>query len=227
MIFYSLFEVCQLGVEEIIVIISPEKEMLKRYIQEEFPKELEEKVPFSPRITFVTQPKPYGSGDALFRARPYINDEPFLWVMPDFILFEGESPSFQLIKAYPLEKGLNLVGVVEIKPEESQYFGNVGLIRGKKLGGRKILIEDLSGKRKEPISSSHKFLKAIGRWVLWDEIFFLLEETKNHMEEWDDTPALQALCKKGKVIGVLLKGKGFDVGNLQGFLAANAYGTPV
>ena len=227
MIFYSLFELCQLGLEEIIVIINSQKETLKKYIEEGFPKEVEGKLSSFPRISFVTQPKPYGSGDALFRARPFINDEPFLWVMPDFILFEGESPSFQLIKAYPLEKGLNLVGVVEIKPEESQYFGNVGLIRGKKLGRRKILIEDLSGKRKEPIPSSHKFLKAIGRWVLWDEIFFLLEETKDHMEEWDDTPALQALCKKGKVIGVLLKGKGFDVGNLRGFLAANAYGTPV
>lgn len=223
MIFYSLFEVCQLGVEEIIVIISPEKEGLKRYIQEEFPKELGEKIPFFPRITFVTQPRPYGSGEALFRARPYINEEPFLWVMPDFVLFDEEPPCLQLLKACPLEKGLNLVGVLKIKPEEAHSFGNVGLLRGKNLGERRILIEELSGKTKDPIASSKDFLKAIGRWVLWDDIFPLLEATKNFMEEWDDTPALQALCKKGKVIGLLLKGKGFDVGNLQGFLAANAY----
>ncbi len=227
MIFYSLFEVCQLALEEIIVIISPEKEMLKRYIQEEFPKELEGKVPFFPRIIFVTQPKPYGSGEALFRARPYINDEPFLWVMPDFILFNEEPPFLQLLKVGCLEKGLNLVGVLKIQSEEATSFGNVGIIKGKELDGKKILIKNLSGKRKEPLVSSRELLKAVGRWVLWDEVFPLLESTKDQMEEWDDTPALQTLCEKGKVIGVLLKGKGFDVGNLQGFLAANAYRMPV
>jgi len=84
-------------------------------------------------------------------------------------------------------------------------------------------VRSLAGKKKgEWRIEGEGVLKAVGRWVLFPSFFDLLEETRGE-GEWDDTPALQLLCRRGKVMGRLLEGEGFDVGNLKGYGAARDF----
>ncbi len=66
-------------------------------------------------------------------------------------------------------------------------------------------------------------LKNAGRSILGPHFFTYLERMRGGIEEWDDTPALQAMCQERKVIGKVLEGTGFDVGNPIGYGAAGYF----
>ena len=82
--------------------------------------------------------------------------------------------------------------------------------------------DGFSGKSKDPLILRERetILKLAGRWVLGPHFFTYLEKTKNEKEEWDDTPAFHAISRERTVIGKVLDGRGFDVGNPMGYRAA-------
>ena len=222
MIYYALREAALCGVEEIIVIVNPKKRTLIEYLEEEWREELGEEGIRPPRLRLLEQPLPRGSGDALWRAREFLREGPFLWMMPDFVLLGGPPPALQILRALNPLEAKSAVGVIRIEPGQGRLFGNVGIVRGEWKGKRVLSIRGLSGKRAEPLEPNRPLLKAIGRWLLLPSIFPLLVKHRQLGPEWDDTPALQALCEKEEVVGVLLEGRGFDVGNILGYQAANS-----
>ena len=52
------------------------------------------------------------------------------------------------------------------------------------------------------------------------DFFSYLKRVRPLEGEWDDAPAFRALCKERKVVGKILEGTGFDVGNPIGYRAA-------
>jgi UTP--glucose-1-phosphate uridylyltransferase len=179
-----------------------------------------------PHITFIDQPVPLGSGDAIYRTKDRIGDEPFALMMPDFILFGSRPALGQMI---PLSERFkrDIIGVLELGPGEAGEFGNVGLLRVAHLEEGIVEVHDSSDKSKEPLILEEKetVFKLAGRWILGPHFFSYLRRTKGGRAEWDDTPAFQALCKERKVIGKILEGTGFDVGNPIGYgLARKRFG---
>jgi UTP-glucose-1-phosphate uridylyltransferase len=72
------------------------------------------------------------------------------------------------------------------------------------------------------LRDEERILKAAPRWIIGPHVFSYLERTKGE-GEWDDTPALQLLCAEREVLGKILEGRGFDVGNPVGYAAAQAF----
>jgi len=218
MISYSLEEAASAGIEEVFLIVNRNKTLLIEYVEgiklmNDF-KNME--------IILLEQPFPRGSGEAVFRAKEGVGDGPFALLMPDFVLFEADPPLVQMLPVFE-RYGKETVGVVEVKRGKEGYFGNVGILEGLPISDRTMEVRSLSGKKKgEWRIEGEGVLKAVGRWVLFPSFFDLLEETRGE-GEWDDTPALQLLCRRGKVIGRLLEGEGFDVGNLKGYGAARDF----
>ncbi|MFN3347261.1 MAG: hypothetical protein ACK42E_05595 [Candidatus Bipolaricaulaceae bacterium] len=107
--------------------------------------------------------------------------------------------------------------------ERLALFGKVGFVKEKEEDPRGFLrIKEFSSKGEEaPEAQRGPLLKAVGRWILWPEVFRWLEKTRPEEGEWDETPALQILCHKGKVLGIMLEGEGFDLGNPLGYRACN------
>ena len=174
-------------------------------------------------LTFVDQPVPLGSGEAIFRAREFIGDEPFALMMPDFVSF-GVTPALkQLIPLYE-QFGSDIVGLLSLQGKEAEGFGNVGIVQGQEGRAGAVAIHSLSDKLSTPliVRQGEHVLKAIPRWILGPRFFDYLERTKGQ-GEWDDTPALQLFCEEKEVLGKILEGRGFDVGNPRGYAAAEDY----
>jgi len=219
MIYYTLREAVLSGVEEVYIVVSRRKGPLWRYLEGEWARDLEGQGGDLPRLELIEQPEPKGSGEALWRVRELVENGPFAWMMPDFVLFGDRPPLVQMLEAFG-RYGADVVGLLEITKGRERLFGNVGLVKGEFLSEGVMVIKDLSGKAPGTLPmGGERVYKAVGRWILSPSIFPLLLQTRGK-GEWDDTPALQELCRRQRVLGVLLKGEGFDVGNLAGYRAA-------
>jgi len=228
MISYTIQEAALAGLEELYIIINESKGSLCRYLEsEDLLKAIRSEKKYGdislPHLTFVDQPMPAGSGDAMYCARGLIGDGPFALMMPDFILF-GDTPVLgQLIPLYE-RYGRDIVGLLSVQGGEGEGFGNVGIVQGHDKEPGLMAIRSLSSKIADPliIGKDEHVLKAVPRWILGPHFFEYLERAKASQNEWDDTPALQMLCAEREVLGKILEGRGFDVGNPLGYKAAAA-----
>jgi UTP--glucose-1-phosphate uridylyltransferase len=228
LIFYAIQEAALSGIEELYLIINKRKAVLRRYLESE---DLAKAIRSDwrgqgislPSLTFIDQPLLLGSGEAIFRAREFMGEEPFALMMPDFIFF-GRVPC--LAQMIPLYERLarDIVGLIEVRGKDTEGFGNVGIVQGHEQEPGVMAIRDITGKGAGPlvIGAEERVLKAAPRWILGPHFFAYLERTKGE-GEWDDSPAMQMLCTEREVFGQMLDGKGFDVGNPVGFEAAAAY----
>ena len=227
MIFYAIQESALSGLEELYIIINKSKDTLRRYLEsEDVKRDIQEdrsqNIPHL-RLTFINQPTPVGSGDAIYRVRELIGDEPFALMMPDFIFF-GDTPALrQLIPLYE-RFGCDIGGVLLLQGKETEGFGNVGIVQGEEREPGIVSVRSLSSKVSDPLilKKGERILKTVPRWILGPHFFSYLKSTKGE-GEWDDTPALQLLCTEREVRGKVLDGRGFDVGNPVGYQAAEAF----
>lgn len=227
MISYAIEEAVLSGLEELYLVINKNKEPLRRYLESgDMMRGIREghgQNILPPRLTFIDQPTPAGSGDAIYRARELIGDEPFALMMPDFVFF-GDTPALgQMIPLYEQCKS-DIVGLLSLRGKEVKGFGNVGIVQGEEREQGIVVINSLSGKTPDPliVKEDKGVLKAAAHWILGPDFFSYLERAKGK-GEWDDTPALQMLCRKKEVVGKILEGRGFDVGNPMGYQAAEAF----
>jgi UTP--glucose-1-phosphate uridylyltransferase len=228
MISYAIQEAAHCHLDDIYIVINEHKAALRRYLEsEDLPRAIQPKRQGQqislPRLTFVDQPLPLGSGEAIFLTRSLIGEEPFALMMPDFVFFGDASALGQMISLYErFDK--DIVGLIEVRGKEARGFGNVGIAQGQKLEPGVVEISGLSDKilGPLPLRGDEKILKAIARWIIGPHFFSYLERTKGK-GEWDDTPALQLICKEKKALGKILDGRGFDVGNPVGYEAATAF----
>jgi UTP--glucose-1-phosphate uridylyltransferase len=90
MIHHAIEELIFSGVKEICIVIRRGKEIIKDYLLSE--KGLSKKCVFS----FVYQESPQGLGDAILKAKDFVNEDPFLMVIPDQFLLYRVPPAKQI-----------------------------------------------------------------------------------------------------------------------------------
>ncbi|MCJ7545845.1 MAG: sugar phosphate nucleotidyltransferase [Deltaproteobacteria bacterium] len=223
MIFYAIQEAALSGLEELYIVINEHKTALRKYLESA---DLARAIGSSlPCLTFIEQPLPLGSGEAIYRARALIGEEPFALMMPDFVLF-GDTPALRQLILLHEQCGCDIVGLLPLLGKEAEGFGNVGIVQGQEQESGAVAIHSLSDKMPTPliVREEEQVLKAVPYWILGPHFFDYLERTKaTDAGEWDDTPALQMLCAEREVFGRILDGRGFDVGNPVGYEAAKAY----
>jgi UTP--glucose-1-phosphate uridylyltransferase len=227
MIYYTVREAALSGLQHIYIVVNKQKPSLRSYLESgQFEDDLlgvekGNKV-FVPHITFIDQPTPLGSGEAIYRIKGMIEEEPFALMMPDFVLF-GSSPALsQMMPSYERFEQ-DIVGVVSIGKTEAKGFGNVGIFQPTPWEKDIVVVRHVSKKVKDPLvlEEGETIHKTIGRCILGPHFFSYLEKVRPLQGEWDDAPAFRVMCEERKVIGKVLKGKGFDVGNPMGYRAAN------
>jgi len=232
MIFYAVREAALAGLEHLYIVINKGKFSLQRYLEsDKWEADLQREGKGNrvsiPRITLIDQPAPLGSGDAVYRTKEIIGQEPFALMMPDFLLF-GSSPALsQMLPLYERFR-TDIVGVLALGAEEAEGFGNVGIFQPTRLEKDVVEVYDISEKLKTPLmpEDGKTTYKAIGRSLFGPHFFSYLERVRPLKGAWDDAPAFRALCMEKKVIGRILKGTGFDVGNPIGYRAAKEKFSP-
>lgn len=223
-------EAVEAGAEEVVIVTSPEKQILRDYFsesalwhtrlakKEEAMRELARIEELSRKIRFVDQLEQRGLGHAVLQAAPLLRDEkePILILLGDALVGGHPSASAEMAALSLRCANASVVGL-ELVPEEK--VSRYGIIAGVPSAedGRTFGITDIVEKPKREEAPSN--LAVAGRYLLSPRVFELLETQQPGVGgEIQLTDAIQKLLGFEPVYGYLYPGKRFDIGNPQGYL---------
>ena len=206
------------GADEVVIVISPEKEIIRRYFEGD--------PELASRIRWSLQTEQKGLGHAVLQAADALADEqePVLVLLGD-ALVSGEAPSATMAAISQAYGGASVVGLEEVPFERVSRYGIVKGLEGfKGLDGLKDLdrivkIEDLVEKPAPDKAPSR--LAIAGRYLLDPAIFNLLaSQTAGVGGEIQLTDAIRRLLDIKPAYGYRYPGTRHDIGNPAGYLKA-------
>ncbi len=226
---YVIDEAIDAGVEEFIIVISPEKTVIQSYFTKNdrldqwllkrgqrdiylLIKEIENRA----RYKFVMQEEPLGLGHAVLCAESLITDNHFFVILPDDIISADIPVCRQMIDVF-LFNQRPTVAVMEVPWEEVRRYGIVQADPiSENLGDIKNIVE------KPTRENAPSKLAVIGRYLLPKEIFSYLKKTKPGAgNEIQLTDALKDIIPKTGLNSYLFAGERFDTGTPVGLMLAS------
>jgi UTP--glucose-1-phosphate uridylyltransferase len=238
MIGLALVEMALSGIDEVCVVVSPEKGELirlldapgpfpdQRWIERLYPRGIADGARLSwPRIVRREQPEPRGVVEAVSRARDYLEGQPFALVMPDNLL-SGDGPvTFDLARTHARQGGA-VMGLIRITREEALRVGNVGGVEVGEPVGPVVPIRWLQDKRRGTFEiplERREVIRAVGRSIMPAAFADLDPDELARTEgEIDDVPRFQQLALEGRLHGRFLQATLHDLGQESGIRAARA-----
>ncbi len=176
------------------------------------------------RISFVTQDVQEGFGHAVYCAREWVGNEPFLLMLGDHLYGSDEPHSCtkQVLEAYE-QVGHSVLGLKETPIEELSNFGCVTGVW--KEGTSMLSVTEFYEKPDPEYARQHlhvdgmdddSFLTVFGIYVIEPQIFGFLEQNIEHnfreRGEFQLTSCLDELRKSDGFSGYVVKGRRFDIG---------------
>ncbi len=236
-IMYMLEELADCGIEEIFLIVgegetADYERVLKFAVDSEFEKKLPEKTrgyykrihELGEKVRFVVQKEKKGFGHAVYQARQYLNGEPCILLLGDFLYRSdtGVSCTQQTIDAYDYDEQRTVIGIRKIDVKDCVNYGTMhGTFRK---DNPKILEADAMVEKPSVELATKELLvdgkcyATFGSYVLTDDIFEYVgkqieeKERTNDPAETDLTSAFAFAAGKGMLTGVVIEGQSFDVG---------------
>lgn len=185
------------------------------------------------RLTFAVQESPEGYGHAVWSARDFVGNEPFLLLVGDHLYISDEARRCcRQVLDLALQEACSVAAVQATREHLIQRYGTVA---GRRLSGKpnvfKIerIIEKPTPSRAEqdlhvPGLRVGHYLCFFGMHVLSPSILEILEEhvTEDYREngEIQLTPALQELARREEYLAVQTNGRRYDIGVRFGSLEA-------
>ena len=235
-IHYIVEEAIEAGIEDIIIVVSSQKNSIVDYFDSSFELEytlnerkkdellkLVKHISNMANIFFVRQKKQLGLGHAISAAKQFINDEPFAVILGDDLVFtkKGKKNAIkQCIDAFNKCKS-TILGVQKVPLDQVNKYGIIKIKT--KLNSNLFKIADAIEKPSQENSPSQYAI--LGRYVLLPEIFESLSKVKfDKSGEIQLTNAIKLMLKKNKnVYAYCFDGNRFDIGNKEGYLKAICY----
>ena len=171
-------------------------------------------------FTYTRQIEMKGLGDAIYKGRVLIGDEPFAVLLADDLCTndEGDGILSQMVKIYNKYR-CSIVAVQEVPMDQVNKYG---VVSGKEIDEGLFMVDTMVEKPEPEEAPSN--LAIIGRYILTPDIFELIEQTKpGKGGEIQITDALMAQAKKGMVMAYKFEGRRFDCGSIDGFVEATNY----
>lgn len=220
-------EAIESGVEEIIFVISPEKELIRHHFSHH--PELEDtllkrgKHELLKRVNsihemasfkFTYQNEPLGDGHAILMAEELIDNEPFLVLFGDDIVRSEVPAAKQLIDQF---KGESLLAVEKIPIEKSHMYGMIdSIVDENGVHEVKNMVE------KPAAHEAPSEYGIIGKYICTPEIFNALRSAKKSDDgEVRLLDGLKRLKDQQKIWAVEIQGERFDTGHPEGLTAAS------
>jgi UTP-glucose-1-phosphate uridylyltransferase/mevalonate kinase len=184
------------------------------------------------RITFLAQASQEGFGHAVYSAREWVGQEPFLLMLGDH-LYTSDTPigcAKQLIQTFERTNR----SVVGLLPEPASQVHHFGCVTGNwNEMGHMLDITAFVEKPDADYAREHlsmvglpddHFLTVFGQYVLKPEIFTLLGENirRNLRErgEFQLTSCLDQLRRNDGFLGQIVQGQRYDIGTPAAYLAS-------
>ena len=176
-------------------------------------------------IHSVRQGEAKGLGHAVLKARPIIGDNPFAVVLPDVVLDDASAnPKTEnlsaMLERYHEVGGYSQIMVEPVPMEQVSSYGVVDC-GGEQLtpGGSTPMTAIVE---KPPVDEAPSNLAVVGRYVLTEKIWDLLEFTPPGAGgEIQLTDAIASLMKLEMVEAFHMSGKSHDCGSKLGYMKAN------
>lgn len=171
-------------------------------------------------FSYTRQIEMKGLGHAILTGETLIGNVPFAVLLADDLCVgEGESVLGQMVELYKKYR-CSIVAIEGIDISESSKYG---IVDGKEIENGVFMVSDMVEKPSPQDAPSN--MAIIGRYILTPDIFEILKSTpagKNG--ELQITDALKTQAKNNMVIAYKFKGKRYDCGSVEGFVAAtNAF----
>ncbi|RKU09058.1 GHMP kinase [Candidatus Poribacteria bacterium] len=176
------------------------------------------------KVTFVTQDVQEGFGHAVYCAREWVGNEPFLLMLGDHLYGSDEERccARQVVEAYE-QVGHSVVG---LKKTPIELLSNFGCVTGVWTEEHALLsVTEFYEKPDPEYAMEHlhvdgmdmdRFLTVFGIYVIQPQIFDFLEQNITHnlreRGEFQLTSCLDALRKAEGFSGYVVKGRRFDIG---------------
>ena len=234
LIHYGVEEAIDAGLTDVNIIVGRGKGAIEDYFDKNY--ELETELQAKPKklkllnsinslieqgtFTFRRQGAMKGLGDAIFKAKSMIGNEPFGVVLADDVCDSSQYDGVmkQMVEVYEKYQ-CAVVAVMEVPNDKIESYG---VIAGDEVEAGVYRVSDMVEKPKPEDAPTN--LAIIGRYILIPEIFNILENTEAGAGgEIQVTDALKVLAKNEKVISYKFKGKRFDCGSVDGYIEAMNY----
>jgi UTP-glucose-1-phosphate uridylyltransferase/mevalonate kinase len=243
MIMASVEEAFESGIEKVCIIVQEDElHMFQEFFYttpriENYKKLTKENQRYSDyildlgsRVSFVTQEVQEGFGHAVYCAKKWVADEPFMLLLGDH-LWVSESDrrcAAHLLEIYE-KVGHSIVGL-QITPEEEIH--NFGCVAGVwEEEGSIISATEVFEKPEVEYAREHlhvdgmeedRYLTLSGQYILTPKIFEFIEENIRHnfreRGEFQLTSCLDRVRQDEGLTGYVVKGERFDIGMPEGYL---------
>ncbi len=172
-------------------------------------------------FAFTRQHHMNGLGHAILSGRILIGDNPFAVILADDLCLAdegGEGVLSQMVQIYNQFR-CSVIAIEEIPETQTHKYG---IIAGEQLKEGLFRVSDMVEKPKPEDAPTN--LAVIGRYILTPDIFDIIRATKPGKNgEVQITDALNKQAQQGCVIAYKFRGRRFDCGSVDGFVAATNY----
>lgn len=225
---YIVDEAVASGIEEIVIVISPQKEDIRRLFEPNVAlnarlEEVDDKEAYllanksiNAKISFVTQETMNGNGNAILLCKKFANGEPVAVLFGDDVMYSGSATPVtkQLIDAYE-KTGGTIVGCQQTPEDVARRCGV--MIVDKLVSDKITKIKGIIEKPQGEIPSK---LVSLGRFILSPDIFDAIEKTPETKGEVYLTEAINLLAETKGVYACEFEARRYDIGNKEGYLEA-------
>ena len=218
------------GITDILFIISEHKQCIKNHFQENFVLEkflsqnnkqdiIDQLKPIHTMANyhFATQYIANGTGNAILLAKEFVNNEPFVVLYGDDLMYTGDKDpvSKQLIDAYE-KTGKLIIGCQNVSKEAATKYG---VVKPGETNGRFTEVKGFV--EKPPIDKIPSTLVSLGRYVLTPDIFDIIEKTKESPNgEKYVTDAIEVIANTKGAYAYDFEARRYDIGDKNGFIEA-------
>lgn len=167
-------------------------------------------------FSYTRQNEMKGLGHAILTGETLIGNEPFAAILADDLCVgEGGGVLSQMVRLFNKHK-CSIVAIEEVPMDEVDKYG---VIEGEEISPGVYRVSRTIEKPSKKEAPSN--LAIIGRYILTPDIFDILRVTPPGKKgEIQITDALMEQAKHGRVLAYKFKGKRFDCGSIDGFVAA-------
>ena len=196
------------GADEVVVVTSPEKPLLRRWFEIEPPQA---------KITWIDQLEQHGLGHAVLQAADVLSSEsePVLILLGD-ALVSGGNASAAMRRISRAHGGASVIGCEEVPPERVSRYG---IVKPADATPGEFRLADIVEKPRPEEAPSR--LAVAGRYLLDPAVFrYLRDLTAGVGGEIQLTDAIRRMLAEKPVYGYVYPGRRLDIGNPQGYLKA-------
>ena len=202
-------EAIEAGADEVVIITSPEKPLLKKWFELNPPK--------AP-VVWVDQLEQHGLGHAVLQAAEHFESEsePVLVLLGD-ALVSGGNASAAMMEISKANGGASVIGCEEVPRERVSRYGIMK--SASEISEAFFKLADIV--EKPSVEEAPSNLAVAGRYLLDPAVFrYLKDQTAGVGGEIQLTDAIRRMLAEKPVFGYIYPGHRHDIGNPNGYLKA-------